>query len=687
MNKNVLKSSISLILPLFFLFVITGCQEELEYERFDNENKSETLYLRSEGGNETFTIKSNTDWRLSIDDSSGSWLSIEGSTSGSGNKDVGINYEKNNGYNRQAVIYISMSGVNAVDTLYLNQFGKKVSIELGAEELSFPAIGGEFTLPVLTNLDESSKENITVTLLEGNTWIKSLEFSDDYTTLKGVVEGNSSFDSRVVGVEVSFPDGWGGKISSVCYLEQAQRGGTQDTKSVTFETLKEMISGSDGEITIESDISISGIIISDSGNPNVAANPNISQITIDYEENYKTAYIQNEDGSSGLSLKISSVNENILNRYDKVDLWLNSLVLRKETNPERYTLEGVSFDHVISKEAGSSTDVVVKEKYIEDLVDDDLYTFVTLLDCEFPIKKGSFTPINEGYGSAFNVYRVDMYPLLVVDSKGGVTHLMTNLDTDYRRNGSGVPKGSGSISGIIVHEDYKRFEEDGYIGRYQIRVLSREEIAVSENASENEFSLLAEWSKFQGTSKGVTPTFGNGLLWQTWTAGNMYQTVDFSSLGPIDTDGSNKGVTSGGIAKTVWWNNQEGQSWIIKFNTNGVKSDLVTLNLAVNNGHVGGPRFWVVETSNNGDVDGTWETVAEYSVPDVVQWGNTLYTQMPGWKNISFKLDPSILDGEEAYVRLRVTDNIAGTTNNYTGGQITGSAANVLYYVSIRYKN
>src|SRR5690554_1943132 len=142
MNKNVLKSSISLILSLFFLFVVTGCQEELEYERIDNENKSETLYLRSEGGNEIFTIKSNTDWRLSIDDSSGSWLSIEGSTSGSGNKDVGINYEKNNGYNRQAVIYISMSGVNAVDTLYLNQFGKKVSIELGAEELSFPAIGG-----------------------------------------------------------------------------------------------------------------------------------------------------------------------------------------------------------------------------------------------------------------------------------------------------------------------------------------------------------------------------------------------------------------------------------------------------------------------------------------------------------------------------------------------------------------
>ena len=40
---------------------------------------------------------------------------------------------------------------------------------------------------------------------------------------------------------------------------------------------------------------------------------------------------------------------------------------------------------------------------------DSIYTYVTLKDCELPVRKGSLTPINEGYANAGGAHRCAKY--------------------------------------------------------------------------------------------------------------------------------------------------------------------------------------------------------------------------------------------------------------------------------------
>ena len=52
------------------------------------------------------------------------------------------------------------------------------------------------------------------------------------------------------------------------------------------------------------------------------------------------------------------------------------------------------------------------------LTDDDIYTYVTLTDCELPIRKGPLTPINEGYANATGANRTEKCASLVRDIEG-----------------------------------------------------------------------------------------------------------------------------------------------------------------------------------------------------------------------------------------------------------------------------
>lgn len=118
---------------------------------------------------------------------------------------------------------------------------------------------------------------------------------------------------------------------------------------------------------------------------------------------------------------------------------MKGLTLKKEDNPQRYTLTDMTFKSFISKEEGDATKLVKKERTMSELTDNDVYTFVTLKNCEFPIRKGPFTPFNEGYCPTYNQKRVDRYPLLMHDNQGQSMFLMTNIDCPYRRDGNILP--------------------------------------------------------------------------------------------------------------------------------------------------------------------------------------------------------------------------------------------------------
>lgn len=681
---------------IFFacVFVFFACNDDDIDARKNGEGRSTSMFLKSEGGAVSFNVSTNGSWSVTMDEVTQDWASFKGNTSGEGDGVVDIEYDANEGFNRSGRVLIAMPEVSVVDTLYLKQYGQLPLVEFITKEFAAHGFGAEASVEINTNMTEEQLQEVAVEIDYKGTepgWITDFKFSEDFKTATFDIKKNSSYSARNADINLVLTDGIGDKYISTCAVLQSKPGGTENTQSLSFESVRSLITGASGSLEITEDISVTGFVISDCDNPNVAANPNLTQTTIDYDVNYKTAYIQNNNGTYGFALTTQTKDANIMRRYDNVTIWLKGLTLVKESNPERYTLNGITNDNYIGIESGSAANLVNKEKYLDELTDADLYTFVKFKECELPIRKGPLTPVNEGYTSAYAAYRVDMYPLVIRDRKGASSYLMTNMSCPYRRDGSALPQGSGTISGIVVHEKYTRFTQDGNIGKYQIRHLTREDIAIDQSADNGFSNIICEFTKFQGTSKAVTPTSGSGELSQTFSTGNIYGTQDYTYLGPITGNASddNKGVIPSsqglGIAKTTWWNNNSGESWVIRFSTTGIVSDQLSLQFCAFHNGLGAPRYWVVETSTHGNKDGVWETVQEYTVPDVVQWGSTLYTQLSGLKNINVTLPVSLLGKENAYVRLRVTQNKAGNASSYDGVAINNSAATVLSYVSIRY--
>ena len=173
--------------------------------------------------------------------------------------------------------------------------------------------------------------------------------------------------------------------------------------------------------------------------------------------------------------------DNAFTRYDKVKILLKDAELVFEPDPDRYMIKGIRSSMIVERVTGNDASVLpVKQKYISELTDEDIYTFVTLRDCEFAVRKGSLTPVHEGYTLADAQGRLNMYPRLIRDNKGSLIHLLTNTTCPYRRNGTRLPYGSGELAGVIVHERFPQYEyvdtaddlANGIIGSYQIRHMS-----------------------------------------------------------------------------------------------------------------------------------------------------------------------------------------------------------------------
>lgn len=59
-----------------------------------------------------------------------------------------------------------------------------------------------------------------------------------------------------------------------------------------------------------------------------------------------------------------------------------------------------------------------------------------------------------------------------------------------------MPKGKGTLSGVIVHDLQPRYgyTNEGYIGRYSVRVLEKEEIDLAASESSSNRQTLVEWN-------------------------------------------------------------------------------------------------------------------------------------------------------------------------------------------------
>lgn len=711
----------------FLVLVMLGfysCKkDDGEYSRFSELGTESNLYtVPAIKGEVKVDVLSNEEFEIIIDDEA-PWMTsnvkhLKGDTS------FLLHYDENTSFPRKGLVTLYAKESERYDTLTVQQHGAMDA------ELLFPTLnttvlgdGGEVSSELQTNitLDEV---NIQVIYPQDVTdeWVNNDFTYDEQSKLfRFTVRPNSDLQTlRSVQVRLSFTDGWGAEQVSTLYLLQANAQNLFGTEATFPET--RLWAGE----TVTADLFIEGHVVSDVGNKNVGETPQTTPTAINYELNDRTVYIQSIDGKYGFRIETATVEDNVFRRYSKVQLLLKGTSIEMRSNPNIYTIRNVTSSMVMNQEQGSASGIAVKRKTMSDLTDDDIYTYVTLTDCELPIRKGSFTPLNEGYTVLFNAHRTAMYPLLMRDKSGKSMFMLTNTNTPYRRDGSILPQGSGDVSGIIVHEKFTRFEyqdatnQDDYgnIGRYQIRHLSREEIAIAENVNDGFSAILTEFQYPQITAGIAHTTYGNnGKLYASNNV-NVAASTDYTYLGPVganylgnnnrwgtgvlvngskqntaagtNSDGKGGAASSAIAANRMWWNYEKnrGEAFIVEFSTTGISTDILSLQFTAANwssAGAGTPRFWAVEWSEHGDMDGTWTPISKYTVPDIANWSNTLLHQLAGFKNINISLPLSMLNKNKVFLRLIVDKNLASNGSTYASQELAANCNTAIGYLAVRY--
>ena len=465
------------------------------------------------------------------------WLNLTCGDTQDGTATIKAECDFNGDFKRKAGVVLCSDVDGRRDTLYVKQKALvDARIAFANASVTVPGAGGATQSAITTNVPF---ENITVDIAytkEDNVdWVENISIEDlesEERILTIETERNTSdMIPRAAAVTLSFTDGWDDTVAVEFNLMQRT---AQETlgRDITFEEFRTTYALNK---VIDDYVLIEGIVVSNKANHNAGENTQITTSTIDYTISDRTVYLETYDGKSGIALLTTTADDNVFQQYDHVQLLIQGAKGMCVENPDRYELHNVTKAMVTSRVAGSASDVPVKEKYMSQLTDDDFYTYVTLKDVEFPVRKGAITPINEGYAIGTGAHRLSKYPLLVRDINGDDMYMYTNTNCKYRSDGTRLPYGSGKISGVIVHERFSRFEwrdgadpaemdDDptlGYIGRYQIRHQTKGDIWDKMNNSvEDSFSaLLTEYRYWNPDLENEVqrPTYGtNGWLTHTY---------------------------------------------------------------------------------------------------------------------------------------------------------------------------
>ena len=657
-------------------------------------------------------------------DTSYAWIHLDSVASVGGDTSFTVRYDANPGLPRMAKVVIYAPGSNRNDTVVIKQEGS-VEPELAFAKSNISLLGkNDSTVRVTlkTTIPANLIEDSVIYADSSGKWVSDkFELTKDSVFSFNVKANPSETKLRSAQIRLSYRDGWGEEHVATLHLLQSNAL-NQFGEKASFIDIRAWAGDE-----VSSDLFIEGYIVSNKESQNMADNLRTTATAIDYSLDKRTVYIESLDGRYGFKLVTATESDNNFSQYSKVQILLKGAKVELAADPDRYSITGLTSTMVMSEVKGTASALPRKQKTMAQLSDDDIYTYVTLTDCEFPIRKGSLTPINEGYSALFNANRIAKYPLLMRDKGGNSMFLLTNTTCPYRRDGSMLPYGSGNVSGIIVHETYAAFEyEDtadendyGNIGRYQIRHTAKADISLAADV-DNGFSKLLTEYQFPNITDGVAyPTFGNNGWIRSSAGVDVASANDYAYLGLCGKDykgnnnqygtgvllpdgtkqntasGTNsdgKGAATGSAlgAKCVWWNDAKGrgEAWIVSFSTEGVTTDQLSLQftaLDAASAGAGTPRYWRVDWSDASDMDGTWHTIAHYTVPDVSNYSNTLMHQLPAFKNINIPLPLSLLGKKEVYLRLIVDKNLCSDGRSYATEPISKALNSYLGYLAIRY--
>lgn len=699
--------------------------------------------VNATAGHVDIEVLSNQDCRLSFLDET-TWAELS-TSSIRGDGKFFIDYDDNDGFPRMTRVLVAAEQSGRCDTVLLKQRGGITpTMTLPSSSLIIPGSASGFSDTELqTNIDFSEVEiSMSYTSGEGVDWVEGVSYADGRLTVD-YLENPSATQPRSASVTLAYDNGWGEIQTTTLYLIQKT---SEDElgQEASFEEVRALaLMGA--SVEIEDFLIISGYVVSDKESRNAGENPKTTYTSIDYTMCEKTVYLESLDGRYGFCLETATEADNIFERYDKVQLLLAGATLTGAENPDRYTISGITTSMVVGRETGSPSAIPVKEKYIAELTDDDIYTFVTLKDCEFPIRKGSLTPVHEGYTLGDAKAMMSKYPRLIRDIQGSSMYLYTNTTCPYRRTGKRLPYGSGNISGVVVFEYYQPYiygdgidaDTHGRIGRYQLRHMAYEDIRFAEEESFS--ALLTEYRYIKDKAKSTDgyvywyPTYGNNgrftHSYQAYEAGCVGATT-WNYLGPVgtakgtepfrdhignenglgiiledgtdymgtsssvNTDGKGQDGTTNSWKTNYWWNDETntGESWRVEFSTKDIVTDHLSMQISVQSGRAilnCTPIYWKAEWSLTGDLSKAedWTYIASYQVPDFPIYATYREWQLPAFKQIDMELPLEMLGHDKVYIRFTPENNIANTLE-FGGGFVNGGGSDsgsAMDYFAIRY--
>ena len=228
-------------------------------------------------------------------------------------------------------------------------------------------------------------------------------------------------------------------------------------------------------------------------------------------------------------------------------------------------------------------------------------------------------PVHINYVNNYNMY----YPSVVLDRHGDMIHLMTNHGCDYRFQE--MPDGEGTISGIIVHEPCTFFVKDGDIGCYQIRNVTRQDIALEESDA-NAFSAIAvEWCpRRQGRPRLCVPPVpasgergGQSPLLARLDRFRLsflshYGWLAIGSAYRANSAKEGETLNSASWGHKLLWDtaNGTGYSLLFEFSTQNIESSQCSFAFTCRyHSAQGGLRYWTAEYSTDGD---TWKRLGDF---------------------------------------------------------------------------
>lgn len=420
---------------------------------------------------------------------------------------------------------------------------------------------------------------------------------------------------------------------------------TAAERITSMREVRDMLS-KDKELLIEQDILIEGYIVSKPNGHNSDLNTQRNQTSL-RNTDLTTVYFESLNGDIGFRLKLQKrKSAPKFPRYAKVVLSLKNTVL-KLSKAGGVTVHGVSDSSIMKLEQCAASDIPVKVKSIGELTADDLYTYVTLRDCEILFKDGALSNVYERYAQLTPNNKkcnpnksMDSWPILICDKEGGSIYAIVNTLCRWRRNGNGVPQGAGDMRGVVTNVALPRYGGD-VLGNYALFPVDGGDFRMKWSATESNYKSIAEWNwnnnkKEFNTKSGplevvakepILADIGKGELRVNVdgkvTRGKDMNNPNIASRADKDAKGENGVVNYGSLRVTTaahnWWDwkKNHGNGIELSFSTKKAKGEHLILGFSFAAGNISGdtsygfPVFWNVEYSLDGK---QWHAV-ENSAP------------------------------------------------------------------------